>query len=80
MIKYTYDVDLNQYTRRIRGKYAEEEQIVKSLKSGRNVMFEYEDNKTARNAQLAICARMRRTCTLCRTNIIDGNKVLVVIV
>jgi hypothetical protein len=34
MIKYTYDVDLAQYTRQIRYKYAEEYQILKGLKGG----------------------------------------------
>ena len=80
MIKYTYDVDLNQYTRRIRGKYAEEVHIVKSLEGGRNVMFEYEDHKAALNAQAAICARLQRIGARFRTNVVDGNKVLVVII
>ena len=34
MIKYTYDVDLAQFTRPSREKYAEEYQIFKGLEGG----------------------------------------------
>ena len=34
MIKYTYDVELSQFTRQTRDKYAEEYQILKVLRGG----------------------------------------------
>ena len=34
MIKYTYDVELSQFTRQTRDKYAEEYQILKGLEGG----------------------------------------------
>lgn len=34
MIKYTYDVELSQFTRKTRDKYAEEYQILKGLEGG----------------------------------------------
>lgn len=80
MIKYTYDVDLNQYTRKIRNKYAEEEQIVKSLESGRNVLFEYDTANEAKKARDALLNyNMKALGKSIRTNIIDKTKVLVVV-
>jgi hypothetical protein len=78
MIKYTYDVDLGQYTRRMNGKYCEEHRIVESLKSGRNVLLEYNTKLEAKKARAAIMGRCEKTGKKISTSV-TGTKVLVVV-
>lgn len=76
MIKYTYDVDLGQYTRRMNGKYCEEHRIVASLEGGRNVLLEYNTELEAKRARNAIMAQSQKTGQNIAT-IVIGTKVLV---
>lgn len=79
MIKYTYDVDLGQYTRRMNGKYCEEHRIVASLEGGRNVLFEYNTKLEAKKARDAVLNRCEKTGKKITTSV-TGTKVLVVVV
>jgi hypothetical protein len=78
MIKYTYDVELGQFTRRMHSKYCEEHRIVESLEGGRNVLFEYETKLEAKKARDAILFRCKKTGKKTATSVM-GTKVLVVV-
>lgn len=78
MIKYTYDVELGQFTRRMNGKYCEEHRIVASLEVGRNVLFEYNTKLEAKKARDAILNRWNKTSKKTSTSVM-GTKVLVVV-
>lgn len=80
MIKYTYDVDLSQFTRQTRDKYAEEYQILNGLEGGRNVLFEYRTHTDAERARTCICGFAKRTGLKIRTHIVENTKVLVEVV
>jgi len=80
MIKYTYDVELGQYTRRMKGKYCEEHRIVASLEGGRNVLFEYRTHTDAERARSCICGFAKRTGMKIRTHTVEKTKVLVEVV
>lgn len=80
MIKYTYDVDLGQYTRPNKEKYAEEYQILKSLEGGRNVLFEYRTHTDAERARVCICGFAKRTGLKIRTHTVERVKLLVEVV
>ena len=78
MIKYTYDVELGQFIRRMNGKYCEEHRIVASLEGGRNVLFEYNTKLEAKKARDAILNRCKKTGKKTSTSVM-GTKVLVVV-
>ena len=80
MIKYTYDVDLAQFTRPSREKYAEEYQILKGLEGGRNVLFEYRTHTDAERARTCFCGFAKRTGMKIRTHTVEKTKVLVEVV
>lgn len=80
MIKYTYDVELSQFTRQTRDKYAEEYQIPKGLEGGRNVLFEYRTHTDAERARSGICGFAKRTGMKIRTHTVEKTKVLVEVV
>lgn len=79
MIKYTYDVELSQFTRQTKDKYAEEYQILKGL-GGRNVLFEYRTHTDAERARTCICGFAKRTGMKIRTHTVEKTKVLVEVV
>lgn len=80
MIKYTYDVDLAQFTRPSWEKYAEEYQILKGLEGGRNVLFEYRTHTDAERARTCICGFAKRTGMKIQTHTVEKTKVLVEVV